>query len=163
MGDSRDRTGREAGLTLLEVVLALAVLAILGATFTTAMLGNLRHTTNAGQRTQAAQVLNYLGRRVAGGDTVVMPTVGDSLAWNYGELAAAFPDIDRTAGFSNPDLYRVEVSASTTVSVTGATLVQYDLAVCFERQDGETCVRGATLGAPTNAASGSAPPLPGIN
>lgn len=152
-----------AGLTLLEVILALAVLAILGATFTTAMLGNLRHTTVAGQRTQAAQVLNYLGRRVAGGDTVVLPLLGESLTWEYGELGTSFVDLEDGEGFAEPERYRVEIAASGTISVAGATVVQYDLDVCFQNQDGESCVNGTTLGAPALPGPGTTPPLPGIN
>lgn len=152
-----------AGLTLLEVILALAVLAILGATFTTAMLGNLRHTTVSGQRTQAAQVLNYFGRRVAGGDAAVLPTVGNSLNWSYGDLGTAFVDLQGGDGFAEPERYRVDIVASGTVTVVGASVVQYDIAVCFENQGGESCVRGTTLGAPALAGPGATPPLPGIN
>lgn len=154
---------RQLGLTLIEVIIALAVLAILGATFTTAVLGNLRHTTVAGQRTQAAQVLNYLGRRVAGGDEAVVPVLGEALTWGYGELGAAFPDIDGKVGFAESGEYRAQITAPNTVSVVGATVVQFDLVVCYEHQDGETCVRGTTLGAPANAGPASTPPLPGIN
>lgn len=152
-----------SGLSLLEVVLALAVLAILGATFTTAMLGNLRHTTVAGQRTQAAQVLNYLGRRVAGGDAVVLPTVGNTLTWAYGDLATTFVDLQGGEGLAEPERYRASIEASGTVTVAGATVVQYDLEVCFQNQDGESCTRGTTLGAPALAGPGETPSLPGIN
>ena len=138
-------------------------LAILGATFTTAMLGNLRHTTVSGQRTQAAQVLNYLGRRVAGGDALVLPTMGNSLTWDYGDLASTFVDLDGGEGFAEPERYRVAIAASGTVSVAGASVVQYDIDVCFENQGGESCVRGTTLGAPALAGPGATPPLPGIN
>lgn len=157
------REGRAAGLTLLEVILALAVLAILGATIVTSMLGNLRHTTVSGQRTQAAQVLNYLGRRVAGGDAAVLPAVGESLVWDYGTLGSAFTDIQGQVGFADPQRYRAEVTASGTVSVVGAQVVQYDIGVCFLAQEGESCVRGTTLGAPADAGPEETPPLPGIN
>ncbi|HZJ10125.1 MAG TPA: hypothetical protein VFD39_10550 [Trueperaceae bacterium] len=154
---------RRAGLTVLEVLLALAVLAILGATFTTAVVGNLRHTTVSGQRTQSAQVLNYLGRRVAGGDEAVLPAVGESLAWDYGELGTAFADLQGGDGFAEPGRYRAEIVASGTVTTVGATVVQYDLSVCFRNQEAESCTRGTTLGAPALAGSGTTPPLPGIN
>lgn len=151
------------GLSLLEVVLALAVLAILGATFTTAMLGNLRHTNVSGQRTQAAQVLNYLGRRVAGGDAVVLPTVGESLNWAYGDLGTTFVELEGGEGLAEPERYRASVTASGNITVVGASVVQYDMEVCFLNQDGEFCVRGTTLGAPALAGPGATPPLPGIN
>lgn len=154
---------RALGLTLLEVILALAVLAVLGATFTTYMLGNLRHTTVAGQRTQAAQVLNYLGRRVAGGDGVVLPDEGETLSWAYGEMGVAFPDMVGADGIAEPARYRAEITATGTVSVVGASVVQYDLVVCFQVPDGESCTRGTTLGAPASAQESDRPSLPGIN
>ena len=154
---------RGAGLTLLEVVLALAVLGVLGAVISTSILGNLRHTTVSGQRTQGAQVLNYLGRRVAGGDGAVLPTQGASLAWNYNELGASFTDLQGVGGIAEPDRYRVSIAASGAVTVAGASVVQYDLSVCFQVQGGESCVTGTTLGAPAIAPPGSTPPLPGIN
>jgi len=154
---------RAAGLTLLEVILALAVLAVLGATFTTYMVSNLRHTTVAGQRTQAAQVLNYLGRRVAGGDKAVLPAEGSSLEWAYGELGAAFTDLEGAEGVADPARYRARIDAPGRVSVLTDSVVQYDIEVCFLIQDGESCVRGTTLGAPVTAPPEETPPLPGIN
>lgn len=154
---------RSAGLTLVEVVLALAVLAILGATFTTAMVNNLKHTRVSGQRSQGAQVLNYLGRRVAGGDEALLPQTGETLAWDYGELANAFPDLGGAQGFADPERYRASVTAIGTVSAAGASVVQFDISVCFQHQDGEACVNGTTLGAPAQAGPAATPPLPGIN
>jgi len=60
-------TGRRSslGLTVVEVMLALAVIGIITAAFTTAVVGNLRHGQVTGARTEAVQVLNYLGRRAA--------------------------------------------------------------------------------------------------
>lgn len=163
-----NRPLRAEGLTLLEVVLALAVLAVLGAVFTTSILSNLRHTTVAGQRTQAAQALNYIGRRVAGGDAAVIPAaLGDTATWDYGDLGTAFDDLTGADGFADPDRYKVSVTATGEVSLfTGAdtaTVVQYDIQVCFENQSSESCISGTTLGAPANAPAGETPPLPGIN
>ncbi len=152
-----------AGLTMLEVVLALAVLAILGAAFTTVFVNNMRHTTISGQRTQAAQVLNYFGRRVAGGDTAILPDLNDSMTWDYGTLGAAFADIASGEGFAEPERYRVEINASRNVTVLGAIVVQYDLDVCFQGANGESCVTGTTLGSPNTPTSTTTPPLPGIN
>lgn len=154
---------RSLGLTLLEVVLALAVLAIIGATITTSILNNLRHTTVAGQRTQGAQVLNYLGRRVAGGDATVLPNLGESLTWDYGELGDTFTDLQGADGVAEPERYRVSIDASGTITVAGASVVQYDLTICFQAQAAESCVTGTTLGAPAIEPPGSTPPLPGIN
>lgn len=159
----RRRLGQVIGLTLLEVVLALAVLGVLGAVFTTAFVSNLRHTTTAGQRTQAAQVLNYVGRRVVGGDRSVVPALGSTLSWDYGELGAAFPDIAGGEGVAEPERYSVTVTGTQNVTLQEATVVQYDLSVCFNTSDGESCVRGTTLGSARDNPSGTTPPLPGIN
>ncbi len=153
---------RAQGLTLLEVILALAVLGIVGAVFTTSVLRNLRHTTTSGTRTQAAQVLNYFGRRIVGGDAALRPAVGDELAWTYDELSAAFPDIGGATGMADADRYRVVISSPGTSTVAGATLQQYDVTVCFATPDAESCVTGSTLSS-TDSPSGSTPPLPGIN
>jgi hypothetical protein len=144
-------------------VLALAVLAVIGATISTAILNNLRHTTTAGQRTQGAQVLNYLGRRVAGGDAAVLPNLNDTLAWDYGELGDTFTDLQGADGVAEPDRYRVDITASGTITVAGASVVQYDITVCFQARDAESCVAGTTMGAPAIEPPGSTPPLPGIN
>ncbi|MBX3144853.1 MAG: type II secretion system protein [Trueperaceae bacterium] len=163
---SRELTARRrlaAGLTLLEVVLALAVLAILGAAFTTVFVNNMRHTSISGQRTQAAQVLNYFGRRVAGGDMVVLPDLNDTLEWGYGDLGTAFTDISSGDGFADPERYRVAISASRNVDLLGSRVVQYDLSVCFQGSNGESCVTGTTLGSSNIPATGLTPPLPGIN
>lgn len=159
---------RADGITLLEVVLALAILAVLGAVFSTSILSNLRHTTVSGQRTQAAQALNYFGRRVAGGDPVVLPTaVGSAITWDYDELADAFDDLSGSDGFADADRYRVTVTAANEVSLFSgadlASVVQYDIQVCFQNQGAESCVSGTTLGAPASAPAGETPPLPGIN
>lgn len=159
---------KQAGITLLEVVLALAVLAVLGAVFSTSILTNLRHTTVSGQRTQAAQALNYFGRRVAGGDPAVLPTtIGATLSWDYAELGDAFEDLAGNDGFADAERYRVDVTATNEITLfsglDAATVVQYDIAVCFQNQDAESCVRGTTLGAPASAPAGETPPLPGIN
>lgn len=153
---------RSAGLTLLEVILALAVLAIVGSVFTTAVLRNLSHTTTSGTRTQAAQVLNYFGRRIVGGDAALQPLTGESLVWDYDQLSAAFPDIGGATGMADADRYRVQILAVGPSTVAEATLQQYDVTVCFQTSDAESCVTGTTLSSSVGA-TGSTPPLPGIN
>jgi prepilin-type N-terminal cleavage/methylation domain-containing protein len=153
-----------AGLTLLEVLVALAILGVLGAVFSTVAISNLRHTQSSGQRAQTAQVLNYLGRRVAGGDGVVLPQADSTLTWAYGELASSFPDLTNGRGFAAPDRYRVEITAAGDLVRAGARVVQYDLNVCVRQQEGESCVRGTTFGAAASPSGGAVtPPLPGIN
>lgn len=158
------RWGHERGLTLLEVIVALAVIAIIGAVFVTNVLSNLRHTTTAGERTQAAQVLNFLGRLAAGGDGDVLPALGSSEEWDYGELVGAFPDISGGDGFGDASRYRAGITAVGILEFAGAETVQYDISVCFQVPDGESCIVGTTLGAQAPGNQGTAPlPLPGIN
>jgi len=156
--------GRNQGLTLLEVIVALGIIAILGALFVTNVLSNLRHTTVAGERTQAAQVLNFLGRLAAGGDGDILPALGSSEEWGYGELGGAFPDIAGGEGFGDADRFRAGITAVSILEFAGAETVQYDISVCFLATEGESCVVGTTLGAQAPGNQGLAPlPLPGIN
>jgi len=150
------------GLTVVEVMLALAVIGIITAVFTTAVVGNLRHGQVTGARTEAVQVLNYLGRRAAGGDAAVLPAAGSPDAWGYGALSGAFPDLTNQGGLSDPARYRAQVSNAGDVSVAGASATEYDVRVCYVIGGGEHCVSATTLG-PSPSAGGSPPPLPGIN
>lgn len=155
--------GRAApGLTLLEVLLALAVIGIITAVFTTVVVSNLRHTSVAGARTEAVQVLNYLGRRAAGGDGTVMAVSGTPNTWAYGSLSTAFPDITNQGGLADPARYRAQVTNGGDVTLAGASATEYDIKVCFEAGQGEHCVKAATLG-PSASSGTTPPPLPGIN
>lgn len=150
------------GLTLVEVLLALAVIGIISAAFTTSVVGNLRHSRVTGARTEAVQVLGYLGRRAAGGDAAVLPAAGTPDTWGYGALSAAFPDLANQGGLSDPARYRAQVRNAGAVSLAGASTTEYDLRVCYMVANEEHCVSATTLG-PSPSAGGSPPPLPGIN
>ncbi len=153
---------RIGGLTLIEVVLAMAVIGVVTAAFTTVAVSSMHHTTVAGARTEAVQVLNYFGRRVAGGDNTLLPASGTPDTWDYGALSAAFPDLQDQGGLSNPDLYKASITNAGAVSYAGASGTEYDVKVCFKAADAEHCVTGATVGP---APSGQTTPatLPGIN
>lgn len=150
-----------AGLTLVEVLLALAVIGIVTAAFTTAVVGNLHHSSVTGARTEAVQVLDYLGRRVAGGDSAVMPPSGSSRSWAYGSLASSFPDLTDHGGLSDPGRYRASVTSAGDVALAGSSVAQYDVRVCFEAAGGEHCVSATTMGLYPSS-GGSSPQLPGI-
>lgn len=156
------RTRRTDGLTLLEVILAVAIIGVLSAIFTTTVVGSLQKTRSFGSRTEASQILNLIGRRVAGGETSLLPAAGTPQAWDYGALGGAFPDLAVSGGFTDPDRYRASVVNAGAVSLGGATLVEYDVAVCYAGDGGESCVRGTTLG-PEPGATPNTAPLPGIN
>lgn len=149
------------GLTVIEVLIALAVIGVVTATFTTAVVGNLHHASVTGARTEAVQVLDYLGRRAAGGDSAVLPAAGSPLSWGYGTLATSFPDLTNHGGLSDPARYRADVSNAGTVAMAGASATEYDVRVCYQAGGAEHCVQAATMG-PAPATGGGTPPLPGI-
>lgn len=151
------------GLSLVEVIIALAVVAIAFAILSTALVGQLRFSGNANARTQTSQYLNYLGRLVVGGDAAVLPPVGESRVWAYGALETAFPDLPSGGGLEAADRYRAQVDSVAAITYVGATGVQYRVTVCSETPTGESCSVAATIGPPPLAGGGSAPPLPGIN
>ncbi len=154
------------GLTLLEVLVALSILGVILAAFTVSAVSSLRHNAVSGSRTAAVQLMNYLGRRVVGGDRVVLPAVNQTVrAWEYGTLSAAFPDLARDLPHANPDRFRAEVVSEGRPGWAvqlGLDLTQYRIRVCWRGPEREHCTEAATLGVSPNAA-GSAPPLPGIN
>lgn len=148
------------GLTVIEVLIALAVIGVVTAAFTTAVVGNLHHSSVTGARTEAVQVLDYLGRRAAGGDAAVLPASGSPLSWGYGTLAGSFPDLTNHGGLSDPARYRATITNGGAVAMAGAAATSYQVSVCYQAGSGEHCVQGTTLGpAP---ASGGTSPLPGI-
>jgi len=141
---------KRSGLTLLEVMLALAIMGIAIAFFTTSMSSSLRQTKNFGQRTQATQVLNYLARRAVTGDALVLPNANETNSWDYGKLGTYFTDLKNQKGFSKPGLYRASVASVGTINLSTASAIQYDVEVCYKSSGGETCIGGTTLGPPPN-------------
>lgn len=151
------------GLTVAEVLIALALMGIVGAVFVTGVVTNLSQTTESGQRTQTAQVLNYFGRRVAGGDDIVLPSPGETLTWAYGELDSEFEDLRNSGGFADPANFSVQIHASGAVSSMGSSLIRYDIEVCGRLGAEESCMSGTTLSVPAGLPEDSPAPIPGIN
>lgn len=149
---------KSKGLTLIEALIALAVLSISLSAFTTLIVSNLRENTRAGARTQAVQVLNYLGRQVTGGNAAVLPD-STPLQWRYGELQTAFADLTRERQFADVNLYRASIENRGNYSggIAGVSLVQYHISVCWNAPGGESCVRADTLGR-QRVVVGSPPP-----
>lgn len=156
-------TRSSKGLTVVEVLLALVVLGIVTAAVLTTYLGSIRNNADSGRRTQSAQLLNTLGRRIAGADALVLAHPDDPLAWDYGELRGAFPELIGD-GVSEPDLYRATITNLGNIALAGSQAVRYGVTVCTMAQgsDGELCVEGFTASVPPSAA-GSGGELPGIN
>ena len=155
---------RRAGLTVLEVMIAVAVTALATAALTGVAVGTLRAVGASDVRTHAGQVLAFLTREVVGGDARVLAAEDATAAWGYGELVGAFPELGTQEGVGDPDRYRAEVVHDGAVDVAGAAAVRYRVAVCFGGDDdAESCVDAVTFGpAPTPTGDGSSL-LPGIN
>jgi prepilin-type N-terminal cleavage/methylation domain-containing protein len=160
------RSDARAGLTLLEVIVALAIVAILTALLTTAVTGNLQKTRTFGARSESAQILNYIGRRVAGGDNDLLAEAGTPLTWDYGELVSAFPDLSAEGGYAEPDRFRATVTNRGSVQMPGTSAdtaaTRYEVEICTRAAGGESCLVGTTFGAAPSVA-GTVPPLPGLN
>jgi prepilin-type N-terminal cleavage/methylation domain-containing protein len=133
------------GFSVLEVVVAIAISAILLAALATANVATLQQTRSGNLQIQATQMLDSIGRRVvAGNDNALLPAAGATIAFDYGELTGLFA-FDG-AGIA-PERYRASVSrdAPGTVTVGASTLAIYEIEVCFEAADGERCVTGTTV------------------
>lgn len=146
------------GLTVVEAMVAIAILGIITAAVMTTFVNSIRFNADAGKRTQSAQLLNYLGRRVAGGEGLVLAGADDALEWTYGELDAAFPELSGEEGFANPDFYRASVSNMGEIALDSASIIHYRIEVCVRANGDENCVRGDTAGPPPIPAGGTPPP-----
>lgn len=155
---------RLAGLTVVEVLVALAVLGIVTAAITTTYISSIRHNSDAGMRTQSAQLLNAIGRRVAGSDPALLPTASTPLSWDYGQLAAAFPDLDGV-GYAEINRHRLTVTNLGVVRLGTAETIHYRIETCTQAQGGgaERCLVGNTAGYPPGPPDPDAGQLPGIN
>jgi prepilin-type N-terminal cleavage/methylation domain-containing protein len=111
---------RDTGLTLAEVLVALAALGIVIAVLTTAMVTSMQQNLVAGGRTQAVQILNHLGRLASGGDARVITDT--QTIWGYGQLPAAFTGLASGDGFMAPERYRAVVSHRGTLGI-GTALI----------------------------------------
>lgn len=151
------------GLSLVEVIIALAIVMIAIGILSTAIVSNLRVTSTFGARTQTTQYLNYLGRLVSGGSPAVLSVAGTPLTWDYGDMATSFTDLPTGGGgLEEAGRYRAEVENLGGVTFLGANAVQYRVTVCSQTASGESCTVGLTLGPPPSTGI-AAPPLPGIN
>jgi len=156
---------QSAGLSLIEVVIALAILAVALGGFTALLLSSMKQDLSAGKRTQAVQILNFLGRLQVSGDPRLLVEPNHPRTWDYGKLRDAFPELQSSAGINNPDLYKVTVEnkgTPTEVQNLGVKLNAYRIEVCWQTGGQTSCVQGETLSSPPSGED-SPPPLPLIN
>lgn len=157
---------RNRGLSLIELLIAIGILAIALTAFTSIVVSNLHYNTSAGARTQAAGLLDFFGRKVIGGDGGVLPQANQSeRSWDFGDLASGFPDLKQAGGFSNPDRYSLVVRNLGTWSDPNNSFVmhRYRLQICWQGSNGQECVQADTLGPEALVSGSPPPPLPGIN
>lgn len=163
MKEKRSRT-HALGLTLLEVLLSVAILSLVMLALNATLISSLRQTSVAGSRTQAVQILNYVGRRIVGGETSLL--ANPTLQFGYGTLRQNFPDLPNEVRFANPDLYRVTIQnlgPPPWSSTLGVDVYRYRIEVCWKQGGQEFCASGQTLSAPPSSGSSSPPVLEGIN
>ncbi|MCA9840073.1 MAG: type II secretion system protein [Trueperaceae bacterium] len=141
---------KQQGLTLPEVLIAISIIGVLVGIFSTALTGNIKLMTKTGQGNQAAEVLNYFGRRVIDGDTIVLATESAPAVWDYGDLVGSFYDQAARSSFSNPAYYKVTVTHKGHITLSTAQLTEYQIDVCYKNQGEPTCIQGITYGPDLN-------------
>jgi type II secretory pathway pseudopilin PulG len=154
---------RRAGLTILEVMIAVAVTALATAALTGVAVGTLRAVGASDARTHAGQVLAFLTREVVGGDPRTLAPEGTPAAWAYGGLGEAFPELGTRDGVGDPDRFRAEIEHDGAVDVVGASAVRYRVAVCYGGAEAETCVQAVTFGPEPGPVGDGSALLPGVN
>ena len=129
--------------------MALAVFGIIAAALSFSITSNLNHTSKTGQKSQAAQLLNYLGRRVADSDVAVLPeSEANPLLWDYDQLGSAFTELIDDDELVDLSRYKAKITEVGTVSIDAITMTQYNVEVCYKSNgDNESCVQGITLAA----------------
>lgn len=153
---------RFLGITVIEVIVALAILAIVTAAVTTTYVSSIRNNSDAGRRTQGSLLLNSVGRRVAGAEPGFAPGA-QPLVVNYGEIYSRFPELTREQGMANADHFRFTVTNLGPVTLAGAGAIRYSIEVCTSAAGtaDERCVRGETAGPEPVDEDGQGGPLEG--
>lgn len=154
---SQRRVDGSGGFTLIEVILAISVLAIVLAAVSVTIVSSIQQNASAGSRSQATQVLNYFGRRIAGGEITQL----GGTSWEYGELSDSFSDLRREANLANMDAYRAEILQVGTMGLSSTFIPQFRVTVCWFTGQTESCVSGDTAGPGPGGSSGEM--LPGVN
>lgn len=131
-----------AGLTLLETIVAIAVVSIVLGALATVSTSSLRESRAGNFKTQSTQILDTVGRRIAGGeDASLLPDAGEEVQLDSDELSdLTHMDLTEAAGFE------LTIENVGTFTVSTSQLAQYLVTVCYAGSEGERCVAGATLG-----------------
>lgn len=135
----------QKGLTVVEVLIALSLIGVIIAVFSTSLGGNLRVTQSTGQKGQAAQLMTYIGQQVINGNTAFLVNANSSQTFDYNSLGAR-TDLSTDAGLADLDNYKVTLSNVKQVTFQTISLFEYVINVCYKTQGDESCVQGSTLG-----------------
>lgn len=130
------------GLTLLETVVAIAICGVILATMATVATGSLRENRTGNFKIQATQVLDTLGRRIAGGDDpTLIATTGTPIELSSGEITAL-------TNIALTDVMELEavITNRGTYSIGTTSLARYEIEVCYAAAGAPRCVVGTTLG-----------------
>ncbi len=149
------------GLTLIETLVGLFILAVALGALSFMLTASMTRNRSAGLRTQAVQVLNYLGRRVVGADRALLPASGGEKTWDYGALSNAFPDLGGEVNLNRLKARVLNLGAPSW-RPAGTSLTQYRIEVCWRQRGHESCVQADTVSAAPST-GGTPPPLPGLN
>lgn len=133
------------GLTLVEVIMALAIIGVLVGVFATSLSSNLGVTANTNQRSQSSQILGQLSRKIIDNDPLVLTNPGTDLTWGYAQLGALFPNLATQAGSSDINKYRAEISIVGNATVGVTSLAVYQITLCFQAEN-EVCQDVTTFG-----------------
>jgi type II secretory pathway pseudopilin PulG len=150
------------GISIIEVIMAVSVIAIMFAVLTPALIDNSKRTAQTGELIQASLMLNYFVRQVVGGNSLVLAKDTTPVSWNYGALSSSALGLSTEKDLGNPNLYKVTISNQGEITVLTASATQYQIDICFKRASDETCINAKTLG-PASTATGAGRVLPGIN
>lgn len=133
---------RQEGLTLLETVIAIGVCAIVLGMLATVSTSSLRESRQGNHKTQATQVLDTLGRRIAGGqDSSVLISSGTTISLS-GE------EIDTMMGLNafREAAFTATIANTGTFTIGTTRMYRYVVRVCYTAVGNERCVEGVTLG-----------------
>ena len=139
----------DKGLTLIEVLVAVAILGVISTLFASSMVSSLSHTRSTASQIDATSILNYVGRVAAGGASRTLPFSPDdkTKTWDYGKLTSDFPEIKSgDTKIRSADLYKVTVSAPEIIAIGSAQVVRYALVVCWRQANADKCISGDTAG-----------------
>lgn len=147
------------GLTVVEVIVALAIIGTVLAVFSTSVVGNMKQNSSSGSRTGAVRFLDHLGRLIVEGDSNVLPASNATTrTWAYGDLDT-LPELSNEGGFGDPNLYKAKVTKGTQPSWAtseGLALTAYTLEVCWKNTGEDICVQATGVG-PTGSSSTNPP------